>query len=922
MSSPASVQCPITSLTPTAFKGHTDTVSCMDFFPDNRHLVTGSQDMSIRLWDIHTGLQIGSPWLGHSSWLNELAVSPDGSRVASCAYDQVVQIWSREGSVLAGPWKCSGPVMSVSWSPDGHHLACGLSGGNLEIRSAGDASDNIIMSISTENDCIWSVAYSPDGTRLATSGKNGSLAVWDRSTGEKQLDLQKHVGNVNSVCWSADGTRLISAGDDRSICIWHSNTGSLISVIVGHTEAVRGVVASPDGRIFASASWDGSLRLWSSTTFELIDKPIVHDKALYAVAVSRDSVRVAFGGGSNGSVFVLDVAGDNDIPTENEIPPDARIEGDSAESLSTLHSDSALGEDTESTSIPPSVMDDIDKSIALSRRGNHEAAMQAIDLGFIDANGNADMIRFLMLIKSIIIFSTGRQDEGMARVLDLVDTRPGHDAPMCRTVQAYMYAQQGMGAVNENDYDKAITMFANAMTLGPFDPLFSRLQTISLIFEWKFDSLWRLIHQQKCEALRAAGRLNETTELLYDTMHKFDDGTNTDTEFVEWLTDFKRECVAASVIEGDAALRTENYDKATNWYSAAIALDPLRDDCFLNRSKARAAQGLWDGALEDAQQAIGLDPSSPWGFEMKHAALHALRDYDNAIMAFRTMLSKLDHAGDPKTRELRQKYVSPSDTKRAIQKAVFAELANAPLRLFNTNTGLLCDREAQIRTFETSQEFKELVSSITTLAASQADRIRAGVNKFFQYVMLSHRWEGKEPLLPDIQDKNVYTLDPVHTIIKLQKFCETARGRGYRWAWSDTCCIDKINNVELQKSLISMFLWYRNAALTITYLSDVSGSSTSGGLAESAWRTRGWILQEFLASLVVLFFRKDWTLYGDDHHPTTRKSTLSFARWKRRQASTSMRLQTSSLDRMMPDSSCYGHPLVSRQRKRISHIHC
>ena len=40
-------------------------------------------------------------------------------------------------------------------------------------------------------------------------------------------------------------------------------------------------------------------------------------------------------------------------------------------------------------------------------------------------------------------------------------------------------------------------------------------------------------------------------------------------------------------------------------------------------------------------QVITLDPSSPWGYEMKHAALHKAGDYDNAIAAFETMLSKM-----------------------------------------------------------------------------------------------------------------------------------------------------------------------------------------------------------------------------------------------------------------------------------------
>lgn len=96
------------------------------------------------------------------------------------------------------------------------------------------------------------------------------------------------------------------------------------------------------------------------------------------------------------------------------------------------------------------------------------------------------------------------------------------------------------------------------------------------------------------------------------------------------------------------------------------------------------------------------------------------------------------------------------------------------------------------------------------------------------------------------------------------KAAEIARDSGYRWAWNDTCCIDKSNNVELQESLNSMFVWYHHSALTIVYLSDVPPLSKSGALAKSEWNRRGWTFQEFLASKIILFYQKDWSLYLDD----------------------------------------------------------
>ncbi|KAG1780743.1 heterokaryon incompatibility protein-domain-containing protein [Suillus placidus] len=236
------------------------------------------------------------------------------------------------------------------------------------------------------------------------------------------------------------------------------------------------------------------------------------------------------------------------------------------------------------------------------------------------------------------------------------------------------------------------------------------------------------------------------------------------------------------------------------------------------------------------------------------------------------MLSKFENAPDTQTRKLRQQYIDPSEAERVIQKSIKAQLDDAPHRLLNTFTGHLCDGEAQINAFKTSTEYKELLSSTLVHADLRIERIQDVVAMYFRCVTLSHRWEGKEPLLHDIQDKVVHELNPVGGIVKLQSFCKTARAAGYRWGWIDTCCIDQTNNVELQKSLNSMFDWYRTSALTMVYLSDVPPSSTRGALAGSAWNTRGWTLPEFLAPKVIRFYQNDWTPYLDDHSPNHKQS--------------------------------------------------
>ena len=50
------------------------------------------------------------------------------------------------------------------------------------------------------------------------------------------------------------------------------------------------------------------------------------------------------------------------------------------------------------------------------------------------------------------------------------------------------------------------------------------------------------------------------------------------------------------------------------------------------------------------RQVIRLDPDSPSGYERRHAALHRKGDYEDAIVAYETMLSKMSESSNPDIR--------------------------------------------------------------------------------------------------------------------------------------------------------------------------------------------------------------------------------------------------------------------------------
>jgi len=125
--------------------------------------------------------------------------------------------------------------------------------------------------------------------------------------------------------------------------------------------------------------------------------------------------------------------------------------------------------------------------------------------------------------------------------------------------------------------------------------------------------------------------------------------------------------------------------------------------------------------------------------------------------------------------------------------------------MVDTEIGHLCEEARTRSLFEGDPVFGDLVVSMTE--HMDTDRIQRVVEEFFRYAMLSHRWQGREPLCSDVGDQSVYSLstEEMPTAIKLQTFWKTAGKAGYRWAWSDTCCIDQKNQREFEKSINSMF---------------------------------------------------------------------------------------------------------------------
>jgi len=281
---------------------------------------------------------------------------------------------------------------------------------------------------------------------------------------------------------------------------------------------------------------------------------------------------------------------------------------------------------------------------------------------------------------------------------------------------------------------------------------------------------------------------------------------------------------------------------------------------LLERSTKLAISTDLDDAIKFEQVALALHPQG----HPDHA------ESVNSLSHFRQL--KIEGRGASTQSARPTGATSNSQFKSLIGDTVSDVLEGFPPRLLDTRTGKLCDRDSQIVQFEKSGEYNQLLTSASVMdALAQVAHTREVVSTYFRYVTLSHRWGKLEPLLHDIEGQVIYDLYVTEGLRKLQSFCLTSFRRGYLWAWSDTCCIDKESSAELQEAIGSMFSWYRLSALTTVHLADVSDT---GGLTSSVWFKRGWTLQELLAPCTILFFARDWSLYRGSSSNHKEDSTI------------------------------------------------
>ncbi|KAG6902503.1 hypothetical protein C0995_015695 [Termitomyces sp. Mi166 len=300
------------------FRGHTNFVHSVAYSPDGTHIVSGSQDMTIRVWIVESGQQVGEPLRGHTAAVSSVTYSSDGTRIVSGSWDMTIRVWDAAlGQQVGEPFKGhTYSVYSVAYSPDGMYIVSGSYDETIRIWNVA-LGQQVGEPLRGHTVTVSSVAYSSDGTHIVSGSWDMTIRVWDAASGQQVGEpLKGHTYLVSSVAYSQDNTHIVSGSWDNTIRIWNAASSQQVGEpLRGHIGHVACVAYSPDGMHIASGSDDMTIRVWDARSGQQVGEPIRgHTYFISSVAYSPDGTHIVSGSYTpDGTQHIVPGLGDKTI---------------------------------------------------------------------------------------------------------------------------------------------------------------------------------------------------------------------------------------------------------------------------------------------------------------------------------------------------------------------------------------------------------------------------------------------------------------------------------------------------------------------------------------------------------------------------------------------------------------------------------
>jgi WD40 repeat protein len=309
-------------------------IACASWSPDGKWIAVCQQE-NILLYteDLKTKISLK----GHSKFINSISWKPDSTLLASGSDDETIRIWDVQTRQTINIYRgYSDIITNVRWSPDGTLIASTseFNSPKSDFQIWEPSSKTYKYSFPTNytepqlEAFLTSIAWKPDSTQIAVSKESVGVGIWDIRTQKIALQVAK-IYTIRDIAWSPDGNKIavVGGGDADEpgySSLWNSKTGELLFSLRGHKNWVFSVAWSPDGNYLATSSEDQTIKLWDSANGKLL-KDLAFpnaDKFIWpnSITWNPDSKRIAFTVGLQ-QVCIWDILTEErpncvDIPTD------------------------------------------------------------------------------------------------------------------------------------------------------------------------------------------------------------------------------------------------------------------------------------------------------------------------------------------------------------------------------------------------------------------------------------------------------------------------------------------------------------------------------------------------------------------------------------------------------------------------------
>ena len=199
---------------------HSGPVYAVDFSPDNRYLLSCSEDRSARLWSLDTYSCL-VPYKGHNQSVWDVAFGPFGHYFATASHDTTARLWSCDHiyplRIFAGHLS---DVNSVAFHPNSSYLVTGSSDKTCRLWDVQRGAAVRVFAGHTAP--VYCVKIAPDGRHMASASDDSTIIIWDIASGRPLKRLRGHASDssIYSLAFSRESTLLVSGGSDNTVRVW------------------------------------------------------------------------------------------------------------------------------------------------------------------------------------------------------------------------------------------------------------------------------------------------------------------------------------------------------------------------------------------------------------------------------------------------------------------------------------------------------------------------------------------------------------------------------------------------------------------------------------------------------------------------------------------------------------------------------